>query len=170
MNHAEVMGTVSDRLVGGMMFHSDHADVMHMVGMNGLAKLHEEGFHDDSHAMRRVRRACVRYLCTLPKSGGQSKTDTIDPLIGRDRGNVSASETQRWVRASMQEWVEWEHGTVEVFSEAAKSLVGHESLWRLVTKLQRNTEQELAHARELMLEMEACGYDMCHVLDMQDRV
>ena len=170
MTPLEAMGAVSDRLVSGMMFHSDHADAMRMVGMRGLASLHEDGFHDDSHALRKVRRACVRHMCKLPQSKGQSRTDTIDTLVGRDRSNIGASEAQRWVRASMQKWVEWEQGTVETYAKCAESLVGQESLWRLVTKLQRDTERELAHAKDVMLEMEACGYDMCHVLDMQNAI
>jgi hypothetical protein len=153
-----------------MMFHSDHADAMSVIGMMGLRALHERGFRDDSDAMRMIRRACVRHTCKLPPSGTQKRTDTIDSLVGRDRAGISASEVQRWVRASMQKWVEWEHGTVEAYADAVAELEGHETLRRKVRRLQRDTEHELAQARELMLEMEACGYDMGHVLDMQERI
>lgn len=168
MSHAEVMGTVSDRLIGGMMFHSDHADMMRLIGMDGLHRLHEDGFGDDSKSLRRVRVACVEHLCMLPPTARQERTKTLEGMVGRDRSNIGQSEVQRLVRTSMQAWVEWESGTVECLRDAAEKLIGCASLWNLVRKLQRDTERELSKARDIAREMETCGYDMCHVLEMQD--
>ena len=166
----EAVGKVCDRLIGGMMFHSDHADVMALIGMSGLHRLHEDGFMDDSKSLRKVREACVRYLGMLPPSGAQSKTKTLDGMVGRDRFNIGQSEVQRLVRSSMQEWVEWESGTVKCFRNAADEVGDCASLWHLLTKLQKATEKELSKAKETMREMESCGYDMCHVLEMQPRL
>ena len=43
MGAADVLGTVCDRLVGGLMFHSEHADLFAYLGIEWLAEAHEDG-------------------------------------------------------------------------------------------------------------------------------
>lgn len=162
----DVVGAVSDRLVGGMMFHSDHADMMRLLGIKSLRRLHEDGFSNDSHNMRKVRKACVSYLGKIPPHGKQERTKTLDSVAKRGADGIGASERQRLVRASMSDWIEWESGTIDTYARAANELCDHAVMWELMRELQSDTERELSHAREVSLELESCGYDMCHIFEM----
>lgn len=162
----DAIGLVSDRLVGGMMFHSDHADLMGLIGVKGLRKMHERGFRDDSHNMRKVRRACMSQLGKMPSHGNQERTKTLDSVVGRSNDNIGASERQRLVRSSMADWVKWESDTIAIYANACDKVAGNACLWELVRGLQADTERELARAKRLMQEFDACGYDMTHIYEM----
>lgn len=166
MTHAEVLGAVSDRLVGGMMFHSEHADLMRMLGIGWLAKLHEHGFMDDSKAYRKARRLCIRHCGMVAPSGNPPQPDALSQLKGHTRGDIRALDAQRMLRASMQEWRTWESGTAKAMAGAADELADSAVLWDAVRGMQFDVEHELAMLEEIMFEMDQCSYDMGHVHDM----
>ena len=166
MEPLAAMGTVSDRLVGGMMFHDAHADLCHFLGMDGFAKLHERGYHDDSKSLRKVRRETIRHLGRIPLQGNQKRTDTLSKVIAYESADLSANDRYRLAVSSLEQWMEWERETARVFGEASESLDG--SLWKLVTRLQRGAEREHAEAYRLLIEAKAC--DLAHLYDMQGGV
>lgn len=163
MSPDEAMGMVADRLVGGMMFHSDHADLMSMLGIGWMRKLHERGFRDDSKSFRKVRSSCVRHLCTMAPRGGQVVGTSLDGLVGKTRSDIGVLDYPRLVKASMADWVEWEAGTAGVFHEASESLGG--ALWDVVHGLESDVEDELSLARDIERRMFACNYDMAQIYD-----
>lgn len=163
MDELRAMVTVADRLTGGLMFHSDNADLMHFLGLEGFAKLHEHGFLDDSESLRRVRRKCIHHLGRIPEQGRQERGETLSKVTSYEQSDLSANDRYRLAVSSLEAWSEWERETAEVFSEAKESLDG--SLWKLVSKLQRGAEGEHAEARGLLIEAKAC--DMAHIYDMQ---
>jgi len=166
MTHAEALGAVSDRLVGGMMFHSEHADLMRMLGITWLAKLHERGFKDDSKAYRKARTLCIRHCGTVAPSGNPPQPDALSQLNGHVKGDIRALDVQRMVKASMQEWRKWESGTAKAMASAADELTDSAVLWDEVRSMQSDVEDELAMLEEIMCEMDQCSYDVGHVHDM----
>ena len=166
----DVLGEVADRLVRGMMFHSDHADLMCFMGMKGLKRYHECGYHDDAKTFRKVHRLGVKHCGMLVPNGDQDSDEPLRRYLGHSQRELEPKDKRDALMTSMQAWCEYEEETVKVYSRAARDLwgMGEATLWSKVFGLQRHAEQELATARKLHAEMEACGYDMCHVLDMQD--
>lgn len=163
MDELTAVSMVADRLVGGMMTHSDHADAMRFLGLDGFARMHEKGFKDDSHALRKVRRTCIDVLGKMPHQGNQSRTQTLDRLMQYESSQLSANDRYRTVTTLLEEWVEWERTTAETFESASEHLTGR--MWRLVNRLQVGAEGEHAEARRLLAEIRAC--DMQHVYEMQ---
>lgn len=161
MAAVDVLGQVADRLVGGMMFHSDHADLCLYMGFRKLAKLHERGFRDDSASLRRVHRLCVRMVGTFPAQGRQERTRTLDRWHCSDRTRHDEDTRVAALKECMADWIEWEDGTSEEFSSAARRLweCGETSLSREVAKLAEDVDEELAGARDLMCRLVATGWD-----------
>lgn len=152
MGCVEALGRVADRLVGGMMFHSDHADTMRLIGFGNLARLHEDGYHDDSKSLRKVHRACIDHLGVIVPQGSQARPEHADV------GDVGQSGRRRMLRSSMEEWAEWESCTSRLFAECACEMT-NAALWDLVHGLQSNVDMELAGARSVMARMDACDWD-----------
>ena len=165
----DVLGEVADRLVEGMMFHSDHADLMCFIGLRGLKRYHECGYHDDAKMFRKVHRMGVKYCGKLVPNGDQRSIDVLAPYMTYTQGEMDAKGKRDALMNSMQAWVSYEEETVKVYSRAARDLwgMGESTLWEKVFQLQKKAEHELALAMKLHHEMQACDYDMCHVLDMQ---
>lgn len=171
MAAVDALGTVADRLVGGMMFHSDHADLCAYLGIGWLAGLHEDGYEHDSGCLRRVRRMSVRHLGLPVPEGRQERGHSLDAFRGTRRWDVKADAICPTVSDAMHAWVDWESGTVTVLTVAASRLMecGELLLHDRVKAIAKDTSRELAHARDLLREMEAVGWDMSHVLQMDGR-
>lgn len=160
MAAVDVLATVADRLVGGMMFHSDHADMCIFMGYKHLIKMHEDGFKDDSANLREIRSLCVRRTGLIPRNGRQERTKTLDRLSMK-RMDVSDDDRMATLKECMSDWIEWEDGTAEVFRNAAKRLheMGEMALSMRIAKLADETEDELSRARDLWCRLSATGWD-----------
>lgn len=168
MGAADVLGTVCDRLVGGVMFHLDHADLCGWLGVEWLEELHREGYEHDSACLRRMRRLCVRHLGTFATEGRQDRSHLLDAYRQVRRWEAKPDVRKAALRDAMRDWVDWEDGTVTVLTSACKRLsdAGCLLLSDKVRDIAKETSRELAHARDLLCEMEAVDWDMSHVLEM----
>lgn len=168
MAAVDVLGTVSDRLVQGMMFHSEHADLCAYIGVQWLAELNEDGYEHDSRCLREVRRLSVRHLGLPVPEGRQERGHSLEAFRGTRRWDVSADAIGPVVKDAMHAWVDWESGTVTVLTSAASRLMdsGELLLYDKVKAIAKDTSKELAHARDLMCEMESVCWDMSHILQM----
>ena len=168
MASIDVMGSVCDRLVGGLMFHSEHADICHTVGVEWLARLHEEGFEHDSGCMREMRRLAIRHLGMPVPEGRQDRTHSLDAYRGSKCWDLSPDVRLQAIKSAMHEWIDWESGTVTVLTSAYGRLgdSGELLLADKVKRVVKDTSRELANAREILVEMESVGWDMSHILQM----
>lgn len=166
----DVMGTVCDRLVGGLMFHSEHADLCRYMGIEWLSKQHEDGFWHDTRCMRKVKRLCIDHLGVPVPEGRQDRSHALDAHRGTKRWDIKPDVTCAMLCDAMRAWVDWETGTVTVFSSAVSRLEssGELLLADYVRKMAKDTSRELAHARDLLCEMESVSWDMSHVMQMRN--
>jgi hypothetical protein len=166
----EVMAEVAGRLVGGMMLHSDHADLMAFLGLRGFKRYHERGYHDDAMAFRKIHRATIKYTNMMVPQVDQEGSDELSPYMNYDRMTLDSEAKRNALEGAMASWEEWEQGTVQTYSRAARDLqaLGEAKLWKKVYELQCKAEKELAMLRKLTCDMKTCGWDMCHILDMQE--
>lgn len=168
MSAVDVMGSVSDRLVGGLMFHSEHADLCRWLGIDWLADLHEEGFLHDSSCLRRMRRLALRHTGCMVPEGRQERGHALDAFRGTQRWCVKMDVRETALCDAMHDWCDWEDGTVTVLTSAVNRLesCGELLLADKVRAVAKDTSRELAEARDLMVEMKAVDWDMTHVLEM----
>ena len=171
MAAVDVLGTVADRLVGGMMFHSDHADLCAWLDIRWLAKLHEDGYLHDSKCLRKVHRDGVMFLGAMVPDGRQQRTHSLDAYRSTARWSVNADVRKCAVADAMHDWIDWEDGTAKAMNAAYRRLFdcGETAVACRVKDIARDTEEELAHARSLLVEMEAVCWDMSHVMQMGER-
>ena len=164
----DVLGTVCDRLVGGVMFHLEHSDLCEWLNVPWLADLHKEGYEHDSACLQKMRRLSVDQLGTFVTEGRQDRSHLLDAYRQTMRWDVTQDVRKATLRDAMQEWIDWESGTVTVLTGACKRLSdgGYLLLSDKVRKIVRDTSDELAEARRLMTEMQSVDWDMTYVLTM----
>ena len=169
MAAVDILGSVSDRLVGGMMFHSDHADLCAWLGIGWLTALHEDGYEHDAACLRKVHRMSVRFCGLMPQDGRQQRTHSLDAYRSTPRWDVKCDVRCQALCDAMHDWIDWEAGTVQVFAGAYRRLYdcGETALAEKVKAITKDTELELAHARDLLCEMETVEWDMSHVYEMK---
>lgn len=167
MSAVDVIGTVSDRLIGGVMFHSEHADLCRWFGLHGLAGLHEDGFMHDSKCLRKVHRLCIDHLGVTVPEGRQERSHLLDAY--RSKRMWDSVPDAMTIQDAMADWIEWESGTVSVFTGAYNRLLNCDKLLLAdyIKDVCEDASTELAHARKLMHEMQSCGWDMPHIFEMK---
>jgi hypothetical protein len=162
----EYLGRVSDTLVGGMMFHSDHADLMRLLGLMRFARLHEDGYMSDSKAYRKVRAMCIDHGRMLCPSGDQSRGKSLDQLRGKRSDQISAQDRRQLLKGSFEAWAKWEADAASTYAEAAKGLEECEVARHRVLRMQRSAEREMVEAKRALEEMSACGWDLIHAYEI----
>lgn len=168
MTAADIMGTVCDRLVGGTMFHLEHADLCEWLGVPWLYELHREGYEHDSACLRKMRKLCVEQLGTFATEGRQERSHLLDAYRQTKKWDLKPDVRKTVLNDAMHDWVDWEDGTVTVLTSACKRLSdsGMLLLSDKVRSIVKDTSEELADARELLVLMEASGWDMSYILTM----
>lgn len=167
----DVVGAACDVLVGGMMFHSDHADLCRLLGIEWLARLHDDGYAHDAVAYRKLRRKAIAQTCEIPTYGRHGRTTTLDRWRGMTADEVDTDGRVTALRQAMDEWCSWERTASEEYGECHSRLLSHGyvDLADEMRHLAIDTEREHAEACALRREMRACGWDMAHVYDMGGR-
>lgn len=168
MTAADIMGTVCDRLVGGVMFHLEHADLCEWAGVPWLYELHRDGYEHDSKCLRKMRHLCVHHLGTFATEGRQERSHLLDAYKQTKKWELKADIRKTVIHDAMRDWVDWEDGTVTVLTSACKRLsdAGFLLLSDKVRDVIKDTSNELAEARELLSQMDAVCWDMSHILEM----
>lgn len=170
MSAVDALKPVADRLVGGMMFHSEHANICLLHGLRKLARHHEDGFASDSHAFREVHSETVRHTGFVLPDGDQ-KRQGGSSSTGACAWSVTSEQAAKAARETTEAWVEWESGTVSVYMGAYKRLwdMGEPCLAALVLKLAEDTQDELAGARGIMQDMMVADFDCTYIADKYGR-
>ena len=170
MTAADIMGTVCDRLVGGIMFHLEHADLCEWIGVPWLYELHHDGYEHDSACLSKMRKLCVYHLGTFATEGRQERSHLLDAYKQTKKWDVKQDVRKTILHDAMRDWIDWEDGTVTILTSACKRLsdAGYLFLSDKVRKVVKDTSDELAEARDLLTRMEAVDFDMSFILEMQD--
>lgn len=169
MSATDVLSAACDRLVGGMMFHADHADLCRLTGVEWLARLHDRGFVHDAKAHARVRRVAMPLTGMVVPGGRQDRTHTLDKWHGVRMREVAREQRETAVRDATADWLEWEESAAATYCQAHKRMLecGQMTLAELMASLATDAESEIAEARRILTEIDACGCDMSHVLEMR---
>ena len=162
MDATEALATVSDRLVGGVMHHSDHADLCWHMGLEEVARMNEAGYRHDSKCLRRVRKAAIRNLGSPLPESRQDRSHLLDAHRREPWWELGPQARQDALRTALGNMAEWEEGTCAVLRRAHESLLarGQATLSDLVWEILADTEGELAGIREACALCETCGWDV----------
>ena len=158
----EALGSAVDRLVGGVMFHSEHADLCWYMGLEGLAKENEDGYRHDSKCLRRLHRLAIEHLGMTPPEGQQKRSGLLDQYAKESRWNVTPNTRKRMLEKALTDMVEWEDGTCAVLREAHKSLFenGDAAIAKEVRRILMDTEDELAGYRKELARFQSVNWDL----------
>lgn len=171
MSANSVIGAACDTLVGGMMFHSDHADLCRLLGVEWLACLHDDGYLHDAKSHMRVRRKAIMQTCEIPARGRQERAATLDrwSVVSAEEVDVDARVSA--LRQSMDEWCSWEREAAATYAGAYSHMLTYDrvDLADEMRRLARDAEREHSEACAIRREMRACGWDMPHIFEMGDR-
>lgn len=159
---AKALGSVADRLVGGMMFHSEHADLCWHMGFERLARENEDGYSHDSKCLRKVRRLGIRHLGILLPEGEQRRSGLLGQFSGERCWDVGTNRRRQALERVLTDMVAWEEGTCEVLRDAHECVLtcGDMSIANAVGRMLADTEAELSEYRNELARSRSSNWDL----------
>lgn len=171
MEAEEAFSKIAARMVEGLMFHDQMANYYAFLGFKGFQKEQEFHFVGESLSYRRLCRYFIRHYNRLVPEAAIENPSAIPSGWQKYQGqDVDSSTRRKSISDGFSKWVEWERGTKAIYEECASSLYsgGLVAGAIAIEKLVQDVDKELAIADGERLDLEAAGYDLPTIIEMQD--
>lgn len=171
MSAEEVFSGIAAHMAKGLMFHSQMADCFLFLGLRGFEKEQECHYLDESLSYRKLNRYYTEHYNRLVPEAAVENPGVIPAgWYKYSRQDVDGSTKRNTVRDGFSKWVQWESETKTLYEKATKDLLSEGDIAGALKtgSLVRDVSAELARAEEEQLSLEATGYDLSAIIEMQD--
>lgn len=166
----EIFSDISSHQIKGLMFHSQLADYYRFLGLDKYADCHEEHYSKEICSWRKISRYYIEH-CNMLVNEKPIDNPNIIPKdwYGVSRQEVDTSTKRRAVERGMNEWVNWEKETKELYEKAFAELLslGEGAAAMRIKKCMCDVDNELAEAERYMLNKKAMDYDVGYLIGEQ---
>jgi hypothetical protein len=164
MDHEEIFRQIAARQVKGMMVHSLFADYYDFLGLEEYGKMHKHRFMDESKSYKRV---CHFYTTHFNKLIRESRIDPPD-IIPKDwynytRQDVDVSTKRSAVKVGLEQWINWEKETKELYESFCKETTDTLT-HNLLCELAKDVSKELDNALSYQLRKKALDYSITEIM------
>ena len=170
MTDLEIFAKISDRQVKALMFHTQMADYFDFLGLNGLKRVHEYQYLEESTEMRGVHRYVLNHLNKLvPESKIESFSVIPSGWYAYKRNEVDTNTRKQAVKEAMQKYYEWEEETLYIYEQAFKEMadLGKIAYTNKIMDLITKVDCELKKVCRCLLKYKAVDYDMTFIMQEQ---
>lgn len=167
MTREEVFHNVAERVINGMMLHSELADYYCFLCVPKFADMHEDRYCDESKMYRQICRFCLtthNRLITAPQFTYES---VIPPTWYKyDRFEIDTSTIRNGAKRGFETWVEWEKETKKVYEKMYSELLSMNEIDSAeeVKRLVCDVSEELKTAEKIHLRLKAMDYTISAIL------
>ena len=170
MTVEQIYKTISQRVLSGIMFHSDMIDYYRFLSLDGYAKCHEYRMIDESKAYRKLREKYLHIYDKLIKDDDIPRDSVIpDGWYSHVRQDVNVATIKEAVGDALLVWVEHETDTKKVYEEMATNLrdMGELDSALFVEELVCDVSKELARAKKYHLNKKHIEFDLPTIVSEQ---
>ena len=169
----EVYAAINARQVTAMMFHSEMADLFGFLNLDGFKDMHEHQFLCESASFRAIRNYFMTHYGKLIPDEEVYPVEIIpDDWYRYKRTEVTAEVRKQAVKAAIEQYLDWEKETKEVYSQMASLLMSWQKTpdFGKVNELVQEVCEEIKRVEHLYLELKSVNYETEHVLAIQPKL
>ena len=170
MTVEEIFESISNRMLDGIMLHSDMVDYYRFIALNGYAKCHEMHMISESKAFRKLRKHYLDNHDKLIRDEEIPRESVIpDSWYSHVRQDVDTASVRKAVKDGLEKWVSHETETKRLYEEMAKELrdLGEVKSAIYVEELVCDVSKELAKAKKYHLRKKHSDYDITEIMSEQ---
>ena len=170
MTIEEIYENLTQRMLTGVMFHSDMIDYYRFLGLDGYAKFHEHRMIEESVAYRETKRKYLQSKNKLVHKVWTADLNVIpDGWYQHTRQDVDTATIKNGIKDGLEKWIVHETETLRIYSDLSRELreLGEVELAICVEKSVKEVSEELAKARKYHLNKEHIGYDLPTIVSEQ---
>ena len=173
MTKEEVFSLIAERMVEGLMVHSQMSDYFSFLGLEGYAECHKYHYFEENSNYRKIS----HYYLTHHNQIIKDRPFTNPNIIPADwynytRQNVDSAVRKAGVKAGFEKWVKWEKDSKSVYETYFQELLKLNEVAAAMElkKYIMDVDNELAGAEAELLTLFAIDYDMTHIVEEQNKV
>lgn len=172
-NEAEIFERVIGHMTKGVMFHDRMMDLYGFLGLEGLKKLHEYQYYDESMNRRDLKCYMLETLNMIAEDVNINDNG-LDFLpqawFGYTRHEITPEMKKQAIMPSFEAYKQWEDETKELLSYCASELMymGKVADSKKLTEMVEDVEDELKEIDSLVLKIGSTDFDMKYLVQMQD--
>ena len=170
MTTEQIYKTLSQRMLSGIMLHSDMVDYYKFLSLDGYAKFHEYRMIDESKAYRKLRKNYLHNYDKLIKDVELPRDSVIpDGWYAHVRQDVNVATLKEAIGDGLSAWIDHETETKKVYEEMSTELrsIGEIESAIYVEGLVYDVSRELAKAKKYQLIKKHIEYDIPTIMEEQ---
>lgn len=168
----EVFNVINTRQIIALMFHDEMADLFDFLGLRGFKRMHEYQYLAESAKHRALKRYYLNHHGMLLPGEELDSVDVIpDDWYQYNRMDVTPSIRKQSVQKALEQYLDWERGTKELYEKCASYLIAWKKIadFNKVNELVKDVDMELKYLERLCIELKAVDYDTAYIEILQDK-
>lgn len=169
----EIVGQITQRMITGLMVHSQMCDYYSFLGLKGYAKCHLYHFYEENNNYKKFSNYYIRHYDKLVLDLPVANPKVIpDDWYRYTRQDVDVTIRSTSIQAGFEKWVKWEKETKAFYEQQYRNLMdmGYISMAIEVKKYVKDVDFEFADATQKMLSLKAINYDISDIIMEQDEL
>ena len=169
----EIYSKLATHMIKGMMFHEQMANYYDFLGLKGYKRCHEYHFFSESASFRCISRYAINHSNKLIELDRVDDPEAIpSSWFKYNRHDVDANTRMNAVKSGVQNWVEWETDTKELYERMFKECMAINEVATAfkVKEFVLDVDKELKCAERKMIKLSAIDYDMSVIMPEQDEL
>ena len=170
-NETSVFSVIRSHMLEGLMFHDQMYNAFLFLRLYEFAKDHKNHYKEENKSFKKLNKYYITHRNMLIEEINPNISSIIpQDLYKKTRFDIDNNEFQKHVAYLIDEWVDWERKTKELYTEGYNKLVesGFAAESEFIMKLVKDVDNELAVAESLQLELEAMKYDVIEIMKMNE--
>ena len=171
MTVEEIFSEIANHMIEGLMIHSQLADYYGFLGMDGYQACHNYHFFDESVNYRKILNYYEHHYDKLVIEKRAKDPDVIpESWFNYKRMDVDTETKKNAVKAGFEKWITWEQDTKTLYEVLFKELmdINEVAAAMELKKYICDVTEELAFAKQKMIEISAGGYDISDIMNWQE--
>lgn len=171
MSVEEVFKEVSAKMIEGVMFHDQMTAYFAFLGLDGFSKLQEYRYFEESATYRKISAYFISHYNKLIEEKELTNSPVIpDNWYGYTRQDVDTATRRNGLQEAFDKWIAWETDVKALYERSCDELYKSQAMAAeiVLEAVLRGVDDELKYASELKLNLDAGGYDLAYILEMQE--
>ena len=169
----ESLEVISNRMVGGVMLHSQLFNYFNFLGFKGYAECQKYHYFDETKHYVDLCDYSVKHCNKLiPERNIENNNIIPTDWYMFTRFDVDVNIRKSSVKTGIEKWVQWERETKRMLEQHYQNLINlnEVAIAKKVAEILKHVDDELANAEMKMLRLKAIDYDILEIMAEQEDV
>ena len=173
MTADEIYSRILTKMHTGLSVHNSFASFFGLLNLRGYRRCHEYHFFEESHNYRNAINYILSHYNKLVAEQEEEKIEIIPASWYKyTKGDIDTNNKRSAIKEIMKKWIRWEEDVKKLLEDCYTELCEIKMVEGalFVARLLFEVGNELAAAREQLINLETINYDITRIIEEQDEL